>query len=511
MREAPAERQRGRTMSISSPLGVVGPMTVGTALLPVRREEEPGPPGHIRRQLLVAVGLTAPVIVLSAVPALHFPHWQWAALALACVVAGWGRAMLQHDAARSRADLLVAAAVLAALVWSLAGLMAGVAPVYPEVAAALTVYGLTARLTAAEAGALRPDGLGTRVAIAGTVAAVAALGFWFGSGGPVPAFTATVAVLVAACPAALAMTAPTTVARAARVDTVVLPESAVVDADGLRVHAVHPARGAGGADALRLAGAIGRAAERPVGRAIAAAATVATGPLPGVAEFDEVPGLGWRGIVAEVMRRGKDHTVIAHAVLAGSAELLTEHGITLPAELVAAAANAGATGRTAVAVAWDGVPRAVLVIGAAARPGAADAVRRLRALRLAPVLLVEPGSATAYAAAGQVGLRPEELATGRQAVERLRGEGRVVAVVGEDPETAPADAPAAVEALHLARRTAAVIRLNAMLAVGTTAATVPFAVAGVMDPTLAAAVVVTSSAVVLANSLRLHRARAGED
>jgi cation transport ATPase len=496
-------------VNTASPLSPVGPMSpVGAAMLPAPRAEDPGPAAPVRRKLLAAVGLTAPVMALSAVPALQFTHWQWVAFALACAVSGWGWVIRPRTAGAGPAggtsvtDLLVAAAVLTTLALSLAGLLLGLAPVYPEVAAAMTVFGMTARLAVTEIGAAGPGRLATRVAAAGTAVAVATLGFWLGSAGLQTAFTAAVAVLVAACPAALAMTTPSPVERATRVDTVVLPESAVVDADGLRVHAVHPARGVGGAEALRLAGSIGRAAEHPIGRAMAASATVATGPLPGVAEFDEVPGLGWRGIVAEVVRRGRDHTVIAHAVLAGRPELLTEHGIELPAELVAACENAHSSGRTAVAVAWDGVARAVLVIGAAARPTAADAVRAIRALGLSPMLMAIHGSATAYAAAAQVGIRPDEIAAGAEAVEQLRTEGRVVAVVGEDPETAPADPLAAVEALRRARRAASVIRLNAILAVATAVAAAPFAIAGVMDPTLAAAVVVSAAAVVLGISLR---------
>ncbi|GAA1288500.1 hypothetical protein GCM10009609_64220 [Pseudonocardia aurantiaca] len=471
---------------------------------------EPGSARPARRRLLVATGLTAPVIVLSAVPALHFPHWPWAALVLACVVAGWGCRPVHIPPAAPQdwnaTDVLVAVAVLGALGYSLAALLLGYLPVYPEVASAMTVFGLTARLAAAQAGA-GPHRIAIPVAVAGIATAVATLGFWLGSGGTMQeACTAAVAVLVAACPCAFAAAAPASTERAARVDTVVLTEATAVDPGALRVHAVHATRGIGGADALRLAGAIGRAADHPIGRAIETAAAVATGPLPGVAEFDEVADLGWRGIVAEVVRRGAaEAVVVAHAVLAGRTELLAEHGIALPADLEAARANAEATGRTAVAVAWDGVARAVLVIGATARPTAAGAVRELRSLGLTPMLLPGDRSGTALAAAGLVGIRPDEIVTGT--LERLRSEGRFVAVLGDDLPMDRNDPLSAMDALRLARRTASVIRTNAVLAVATSVAALPFAATGVMDPTLAAAVVVTGSAGVLANGLRIHRFR----
>jgi P-type Cu+ transporter len=498
----------------SAPGGTVtmGTAPEPTAPVPAPQFGEPAPARVVRRRLLVAAALTAPVVVVSAVPSLQFPHWQWLALALACVVTGWGGWPLHvapAPARRSATEVLVAVAVLAALGWSLAALLLGHSPVYPEVAAAMAVFGLAARLAAAQVGA-GPHRLAVVVAVAAIATAAATLGFWLGSGSAQTAFSAAVAVLVAACPCAFAVAAPPAAERAARVDTVVLTEATVVDPAALRVHAVHATRGAGGTDALRLAGAIGRASDHPVGRAIAAAATVATGPLPGVAEFDEVPGLGGRGIVAEVVRRGAaEAVVVAHAVLAGRTELLAEHGIALPADLETARANAQATGRTAVAVAWDGVARAVLVIGAAARPTAAAAVQELRALGVTPMLLPADGAATAVGAAGLVGIRPDELVAGATTLERLRSEGRVVAVLGadegQDVPAAHTDPLPAVAALRLARRTASVIRANALLAVVVSVAALPFAAAGAMDPTLAAAVVVTASAAVLANGLRLHR------
>jgi cation transport ATPase len=91
------------------------------------------------------------------------------------------------------------------------------------------------------------------------------------------------------------------------------------------------------------------------------------------------------------------------------------------------------------------------------------------------------------------------MVTGAGALERLEGEGRAVAVLGDG------DPLAAVRALRNARRTVAVIRTNAVLAITTAVSALPIAAGGAMGPTAAAAVVAATSGVVLANALRVHR------
>jgi Cu+-exporting ATPase len=389
--------------------------------------------------------------------------------------------------------------------------------------------------------------------------AVATLGFWLGSGGgAATAFTAAVAVLIIACPCALGLATPTALlvgtGRGAqlgilikgpevlestrRIDTIVLDKTGTVTTGEMQVHEVHTAEGISTDGAMRLAGAVEQASEHPVGRAIAAAAEASTGRLPGVAEFDSVPGLGVRGVVAEV----DGDAVVAHAVLVGRAALLARHDIALPADLAAAQDAAEAEGRTAVVVAWDGVARAVVVVGDTVKPTSAEAVRRLRGLGLTPVLLTGDNAAAARTVAAQVGIdadaviaevAPEDKVA---AVRRLQGEGKVVAMAGDGVNDAAAlaaadlglamgtgtdvaieasdltlvrgDLLAAVDAIRLSRRTLAVIKGNLFWAFAYNVAALPLAAAGLLNPMIAGAAMAFSSVFVVTNSLRLRRFRA---
>jgi Cu+-exporting ATPase len=320
------------------------------------------------------------------------------------------------------------------------------------------------------------------------------------------------------------------------VDTVLLDRTGMLTTGKMAVHGVHPAAGVDAALVLRLAGSVEQASAHPVGRAIAAAAQAAAdGELPGVAEFDSSPGLGVRGVVAEVA----DGAVLAHAVLVGRPELLAEHDIELPGELVAARAAATAAGHTAVAVAWDGIPRAVIAVRDTVRPGSAQAVRGLRALGLRPMLLTGDDGAAARVLAERIGIDADAVladvrADGRlELLRRLQGEGRTVALIGDGPDDAAllaaadlglaADArtdgvdlvvarhdPLAVlDAIRLARHTLAVGRTGLLLAIGYHLLALPLASLGLLDPLIAAAAMVCGPVLVVTNSLRLRRFHPG--
>ena len=195
---------------------------------------------------------------------------------------------------------------------------------------------------------------------------------------------------------------------------------------------MHAADGVRREEALRLAGALEHSSEHPIARAIADAAQAAepTGALPVPEDFANVPGLGVQGVVD------------GHAVLVGRERLLAERSGQLPPELVAAKAEAEAAGRTAVAVGWDGAARALLVVSDAVKPTSAEAVRRLRALGLTPVLLTGDNAAVARSVATEVGIDdviadvlPEEKV---DVVQRLQAQGRKVAMVGDGVNDAAA-------------------------------------------------------------------------
>jgi Cu+-exporting ATPase len=142
------------------------------------------------------------------------------------------------------------------------------------------------------------------------------------------------------------------------------------------------AKGVDGAELLRLAGALEHASEHPIAQAIAKAAT-AEGGLPEVESFSSIPGHGVSG-VAE-----------GRAVVVGNEALLADWALTLPAELATAKRDAEATGQTAVLVAWDGAVRGLLVVADQVKPTSREAVARLRALGLTPVLLTGDNAAVA--------------------------------------------------------------------------------------------------------------------
>jgi P-type Cu+ transporter len=300
------------------------------------------------------------------------------------------------------------------------------------------------------------------------------------------------------------------------------------------VQGVHPADGVHADLALRLAGAVEQASEHPIGRAITAAAEAAAdGELPDVAEFDSTPGLGVRGLIAEL----EDGRVIAHAVLVGRPALLAEHGIELPDDLVAARETTEAAGHTAVAVAWDGVARAVLEVGDVVEPASSRAVRRLRALGLRPMLLTGDTGGAARVLAERVGIDPAgvlaEVSPEDKAhvVRRLQREGRRVAVVGDGIDDAEALAaadlgvavgvavggadghlrmtsgglPRIVDGLRLIRRIRAVTRWNLGWLSAYQLTALPLAASGLLHPLVAAGAAVVSSAVVVLSCLQLRR------
>ncbi|MQA81269.1 MAG: heavy metal translocating P-type ATPase [Streptosporangiales bacterium] len=378
--------------------------------------------------------------------------------------------------------------------------------------------------------------------------AVVTLTFWLGSGvSASAAFTAAVAVLIIACPCALGLATPTallvgtgrgaqlgilikgpeTLESTRRVDTVVLDKTGTVTTGRMTLLDVHAVDGVDEEQALRLAGAVEDASEHPIAQAIARGATERVGDLPAVTDFVNVEGLGVRG------------TVDGHAVLVGRAAKLDGWDQDVPAVLADAKADAESQGRTAVAVAWDGETRAILVVADTVKDTSAEAVRMLRGLGLTPVLLTGDNEAAARSIAAQVGVDEviaEVLPQDKvDVVKRLQSEGRVVAMVGDGVNDAAAlaqadlglamgtgtdvaieasdltlvrgDLRAAADAIRLSRRTLGTIKGNLFWAFAYNVAALPLAAAGLLNPMLASAAMAFSSVFVVSNSLRLRRFR----
>ncbi|QLY32560.1 copper-translocating P-type ATPase [Nocardia huaxiensis] len=376
--------------------------------------------------------------------------------------------------------------------------------------------------------------------------AVAALGFWLGTGVAVAtAFGAAVAVLIIACPCALGLATPTALlvgtGRGAqlgilikgpqvlestrRIDTVVLDKTGTVTTGKMTLAEVIPAEGVNSDELLSVAAAVEHGSEHPVARAVVSGAADRGLDTEQVEQFVSHGGKGVQGLVGE------------RAVVIGRTELLADWSVTLPESLAQAKSRAESAGHTAIAVAWDGVARGVLVIADAIKDTSAEAIADLKALGLTPVLLTGDNAAAARTVADQVGIDEviaEVLPADKlDVVKKLQEQGKVVAMVGDGVNDAAALAQAdlglamgtgtdvAIEAgditlvrgdlrtvgtaIRLSRATLRTIKSNLFWAFGYNVAAIPLAAAGLLNPMLAGAAMALSSVFVVSNSLRLRR------
>jgi P-type Cu+ transporter len=381
--------------------------------------------------------------------------------------------------------------------------------------------------------------------------AVVTLGFWIGAGLPSQdAWSAAFAVLVVACPCALGLATSTAllagVGRGAelgilvrgtqalesarRIDIVVLDKTGTLTSGTMSLDEVIPGTETDERECLLVAGAVEDASEHPVGQAIARATRARLGDLPAVTGFASLPGAGVTGTAA-----GREATL-------GSPRHVGELGLAVPAELRDAAASVEDSGRTAVVLAWEGTARAVLAVADTVKPGASDAVGRIRRLGVRPVLVTGDNERTARAVAAQLGIPdPDVFASVRPhgkvgVVRDLQASGLRVAMVGDGVNDAAALAqadlgmaigsgsdvaigaadltlvsgdPASIaDAMLLSRATLRTIHANLAWAFGYNVIAIPLAALGYLNPLFAGLAMAGSSLVVVSNSLRLRRFRA---
>ncbi|WP_308128614.1 heavy metal translocating P-type ATPase [Rhodococcoides kroppenstedtii] len=373
------------------------------------------------------------------------------------------------------------------------------------------------------------------------IAAATLLGWMLLDGSWSAAFTAAVAVLIIACPCALGLATPTALLvgtgrgaqlgvlikgpevleQTRRVDTVVLDKTGTVTTGVMTVRSVvtDDSLGLDSAAALRLAAGAESRSEHPVARAIVRAART----VPAATNVVNLPGLGVRA------------TVDGRRVTVGRPDLVGG----LPSTLADAVAAAETAGATAVVVAVDDRPTAVVAVADTVKDTSADAIRGLRDLGLEPILLTGDNAAAAQDVATRVGIDrvlAGVLPEGKvSAIADLQREGRVVAMVGDGVNDAAALATAdlglsmgtgtdaaieagdltlvrgdlrtAVDAVRLSRATLRTIRTNLFWAFAYNVAAIPLAAAGMLNPMFAGAAMALSSVFVVTNSLRLRRFR----
>jgi Cu+-exporting ATPase len=386
--------------------------------------------------------------------------------------------------------------------------------------------------------------------------AVATFAVWFVAG-PAPALTlalvSAVAVLIIACPCALGLATPLSImvgtgkgARAGilirsaealetahKLDTIVLDKTGTITAGKPALTDVDVLEPMRDDELLGLVAAAEADSEHPISTAIVAGARDRGLVLPGVENFTSITG------------KGVQATVGGHAVLVGTATLLTENGVDT-SELEQIGQRLAAHGKTPVLAAVDGRPAGVLAVADTVKDDSVAAIAALHQLGVQVVMITGDNARTAAAIARQVGVSrvlaevlPEHKAG---EIRRLQAEGRLVGMVGDGINDAPALAQAdvglaigtgtdvaieaaditlisgslagVVTAIRLSRATMRNIRQNLFFALIYNAVGIPLA-AGVLypllglrlSPMIAAAAMALSSLSVVGNANRLRRYR----
>ncbi|WP_122526406.1 copper-translocating P-type ATPase [Mycobacterium persicum] len=377
------------------------------------------------------------------------------------------------------------------------------------------------------------------------VAVVTFAGWTLIAGNPVAGMTAAVAVLIIACPCALGLATPTAImvgtGRGAemgilvkggevleaskKIDTVVFDKTGTLTRGHMQLTDVIVGPRRQPNLVLRMAAAVESGSEHPIGAAIVAGAKGYGLQIPAATDFVNLAGHGVRAQVD-----GKP-------VLVGRRKLVDEHDLLLPDHLSAAATELEEQGRTAVFVGRDGQVVGVLAVADTVKDDAVEVVRQLHTMGLHVVMITGDNARTAAAIARQVGIDhvvSEVLPAAKVTeVRRLQDQGRVVAMVGDGVNDAPALVQAdlgiaigtgtdvaieasditlmsdrldgVVRAIQLSRQTLRTIYQNLGWAFGYNTAAIPLAAMGSLNPVVAGAAMGFSSVSVVTNSLRLRR------
>jgi Cu+-exporting ATPase len=357
-----------------------------------------------------------------------------------------------------------------------------------------------------------------------------------------------VSVLIIACPCALGLATPTAVMvgtgrgaqagilikggepleTAGRLTTVILDKTGTIT-EGKPTVTEIVATGQSESDLLRFSAAAERGSEHPLAQAVITAAENRGIDIPLTSSFEAVPG---HGLVA---------TVEGRTILIGNARLLKSRNVPFDSAL---AERTAASGRTTLLISVDGVFAGLIAVADPVKPTSKSAIERLHAMGLEVVLLTGDNRGTAESVAKEVGIDrvlADVLPEGKAAeVNKLRSNGKIVAMVGDGINDAPALAAAdigiamgtgtdvAIEAaditlvkgdltgvasaIELSRATMRTIRQNLFFAFAYNVVGIPVAAGmlypitgSLLSPILASGAMALSSVSVVANALRLGR------
>lgn len=346
------------------------------------------------------------------------------------------------------------------------------------------------------------------------------------------ALSASIAVLIIACPCALGLATPSALMvgtgrgaqlgvvirgpqaleRARRIDMVMFDKTGTLTTGKMSVVEVETVDGVSRDEVLRLAAAVESASEHPIAGAVVRAVASA----PAVANFTNVPGRGVKGVVD------------GRVIYAGSPAFIRELGHT-------ARGWGGSALGSVLEVADDHQVLGRIVVADKVLESAAAAVAQLKELGVEPVMLSGDNAATAMSVAAQVGIETVYAGVTPEgkvdAVREMQARGRRVAMVGDGVNDAAAiamadlgiamgtgtdaaiaagdvtlmrhDLGAVVDAVRLSRATLRTIKSNLVWAFGYNAAAIPLAALGMLTPVIAGAAMAFSSVFVVLNSLRL--------